>query len=410
MVIGRYLQWVETAPVAARIDAARTLVEIYTSPEIGAAGRSDAELALFALLDDGAAVVRCALAEAVANTAGVPRHLVAALAQDQSVVAAPVLRHSALLDDADLIDAVAIGDEDARKAVAARQFLGRAVVAALVEVADADALIALCENDEADVGPADLRRIFDRFGADGAVREALLERGDLGSALRHDLAVAATDALTGFATRCAWMSPARAEQVGRECRDKAAVTVAVRSVRHDGAGGLRQLATHLRKGGHLTPALMLRALLSGNIALFEAAVAELSNTTSIRVSGHVRDPGGLAFAALYDKAGLPAALLPVFRAALGAVARESDAAAPSGALDRTLIVRVLDACIATGDRGLSRVSAMLRRFEAEAVRDEARAVAAHAWAEDAADAVPALLPWITGERQTAPRLTFQSAA
>lgn len=410
MIIGRYLQWVETAPVKARVDAARTLVEIYASPDLGAAGRSDAELALFALLDDRAAVVRRALAEAVAHAVRVPRHLVAALAQDQSVVASPVLRHSPMLDDADLIDAVAIGDECARKAVAERQFLRAEVVAALVEVGDADTMVALCRNDEAEVSRSGLRRILDRFRDDGAVREALLERGDLDPTLRHDLVVATTEALTGFATRCAWMSPARAEQVSRECRDKAAITVATRSARHDGAAGLHQLAAHLRRGGHLTPALMLRALLSGNVALFEAGLVELSNTTPIRVAGHVRDAGGLAFAALYGRAGLPQALLPVFRAALSAFSRDGDAVATSGALDRTLIVRVLDACQATQDPGLARVSAMLRRFEAEAVRDEARAVAANAWAEDAAEAVPALLPWITGAQQTAPRLTFQSAA
>ena len=154
---------------------------------------------------------------------------------------------------------------------------------------------------------------------------------------------------------------------------------------------------------------MLRALLSGNLPLFEAALAELSGTSPIRVAGQVREAAGLGFAALYDRAGMPPVLLPVFRAALASL-RFNGEAGNAGTLQRPIVIRALDVCGAASDPGLGRVAAMLRRFEAEAVREEARAVAAHAWAEDAAEAFPALLPWIVGAQQTAPRLTLQSAA
>lgn len=409
MIIGRYLQWVETAPLAARIDAARSLVEVYVSCDLDPCGRGDAELALFALLDDASSLVRQALAEALAHAVQVPRHLVAALAQDQSAVAVPVLRFSPLLDDADLIDAVAIGDAAAQRAVALRSIVRAPVATALVEVGDADCAVALCANEGADIVPSTMRRMLDRFRDDGAVREAMLARGELDAGLRHDLVVATTAALTAFATRCAWMSSTKADQVTRESRDKAAVTIATQAVRHDGVAGARRLAIHLRACGHLTPALMLRALLSGNLPLFEAALAELSDTAAIRVAGQLRDPAGVGFAALIQKAGLPMVLLPVFRAALGSPRGAGDAA-PSDALQRPIVIRALDACAAARDPALGRVAAMLRRLEAEAVRDEARAVAANAWAEDSAEAFPALLPWIVGAQRAAPRLTLQSAA
>ena len=411
MVIGRYLQWVETAPLAARIEAARTLVAIYTAPETDPSGQADVELALFALLDDPASAVRRALAEAIAHEVAVPRHLVAALAQDQSSVAVPVLRFSPLLDDADLVDAVAIGDAAAQRAVALRALIRASVAAALVEVGDAPAVVALCCNENADIPPAVMRRMLDRFRDEADVREAMLARGDLDPGMRHDLVAAITEALTRFALECAWMSPERADRITRETRDKAAVTIAAHAVRHEGAGGPRRLVSHLRACGHLTPALILRALLSGNLALFEAALAELSGASPIRVAGHVRDAGGLGFASLYAKSGLPPALLPAFRTALASL-REGrlDLNGASGTLQRPAVIRVLEACLATRDPDLGKVAALLRRFEAEAVRDEARAVSMNAWAEDSAEAFPDLLPWIVGSPQTTPQLTFQSAA
>ena len=407
MLIGRYLQWVETAPVRARIDAARTLVEVYGAPEIGRAARTDAELALFALLDDPAASVRRALAEAVAHAADVPRPLVVALAQDQSSVAAPVLRHSPLLSDADLVDAAAIGDRMSQTAIARRTTVRAPLAAALAEVAGVEALVALCQNPAADLTRSTMGRMLDRFADDGALREAMLSRDDLDPAVRHDLVVATATALTAFVAACDWLSPERAERVARESRDRATVTIAIR-LRHDDSAAIGPLAAHLRAAGHLTPALILRALLSGNTEFFEAALTELSGLPGVRVAGHVRDFAGLGFASLYAKARMPPLLLPVFRAALSGL-RSSHQETPPGGLHRSVIARVLGACSAD-DPSLEKAAALLRRFDAEAVRDEARALTASAWADGDGDAMPALMPWIIGTTEAAPRLTFQPAA
>ena len=62
--------------------------------------------------------------------------------------------------------------------------------------------------------------------------------------------------------------------------------------------------------------MMLRALLSGNVVVFEEALAELSGLPIDRVIGYIHDKTIAAFRALYDKAGLPAAAYPAFRAAI----------------------------------------------------------------------------------------------
>ena len=76
---------------------------------------------------------------------------------------------------------------------------------------------------------------------------------------------------------------------------------------------------HLRESGQLTAGLILRALLSGNVGLFEEALAELADVPLARVAGIVHDRRGAGFRALYDKAGLPASIFPAFREALDAM-------------------------------------------------------------------------------------------
>ncbi len=204
--------------------------------------------------------------------------------------------------------------------------------------------------------------------------------------------------------QCGWLSPERAARVTREATDQAAVTLAAQAVRRDGALGARRLVEHLRAAGRLTPALMLRAILSGNLALFEAAVSALSDLPMARVTGLVRGASGLGFAALYARAGLPMPLLPIFEAAVRAARHHDETSAGAGpSLRRSLIGRVLTACAADRDPELGKAVALLRGLEAQAARDEARSFTLELGRERT---VPALPPPSPRDRP----LSLQSAA
>jgi uncharacterized protein (DUF2336 family) len=335
--------------------------------------RRDAEVALTAVLDDPSPLVRRALAETLASEPAAPHCLIATLANDQSDIAAIVLARSPLLSDAELIDAAAIGSGLAQSAIAMRVHLSAPVAAALAEVGERDALIALATNIDADLPEFSMRRMLDRFGDDGEIREALRSRPDLPATLCNDIVIATAAALTDFVTRCNWIGRERAERAAREAREHATVTIAATS----SAEGTLKLVAHLRESRTLTAGLILRALLCGHTGLFEAALAELTGVALNRVVGLVREPAGAGFAALYRKAKLPAALLPAFRAALagaeefGAVLDRADGAQ----LSLRMIERVLSACSAINGGELDELMALLRRFEAEAARDEARQMA-----------------------------------
>ena len=384
MLIPQFLAWAEQASAEERADAAAGLARAFLYTELDPLTHSEAERALTILLDDPSGLVRRALAEAVATSVDVPRHLLLALAADQSDIAALVLERSPVLDDADLIDAVALGDDLVQAAVARRPGVSAAVAGALAEVAGLPAARVLCGNDGADLTRFAIERLIARFGQDGAVREAMGRRSDLAAETRHALVMATADALSSFVTGCGWLSAERAARLVQDAGDRATVALATLDDNPATTASLA-FAAYLRGAGYLTPALLLRALLSRNASMFEAALCQLSGCGAAKVAGLVRSPSGLGFAALYKSAGLPPRLMPVFQVALAICREQGGEAIEPGRLDRQLVLRVIAACPRAACDDFGRLSTLLRRFDVEAARDDVRRVDR---------AVPVLVPLI----------------
>ena len=190
---------------------------------------------------------------------------------------------------------------------------------------------------------------------------------------RSDLVAATAKALSGLVASRGWLSAERMTRILRESADRAHLIIAADIDHGDGFAAARALAAHLRTSGQLTPSLVLRAILSGNRPLFEAAMVELSGLHERKALGLARQRGGNGFAALYRAANMPLALLPAFQAGVEAMAEMPGA--PSARLSRAAIHRVLAACEAINEGELNALLALLRRFEAEAARENAREAA-----------------------------------
>jgi uncharacterized protein (DUF2336 family) len=370
MIVRHFLQWVRTATAAERADATSALARAYLYSDLSSDDRIAAEGALVMLLDDPSPLVRFAMAEALATSPDAPPALILALVSDQVEVATLVIERSPLLLDADLVDAAASRGPAIQTAIARRGELPCAVAAALAEVGAAEACLTLIENESAEVADFSLDRIVARHGHLAAIREALLAREDLPMSTRQAVMVRLSQTLANFVTARAWMDEDRANQVAKEACEKATVTLAATSPGPD----LRALVAHLRVTGQLTAGLILRALLSGNVRLFEEALADLSGVPSDRVSGLVHDRRAAAFRALYDKAGLPASAYSAFRAALDALHETGFVGEAGGAtrLKRRMVERVLTRCAEDEPAEVDPLFTLLRRFATEATRDEAR--------------------------------------
>jgi uncharacterized protein (DUF2336 family) len=370
MIVRQFLQWVRNAPPGERAEATSALARAYLHSDLSRDDLAAAEGAMIMLLDDPSPLVRRALSEVFASSQKAPLVVINALAADQPEIAVPLLARSPLLLEDDLIDLIATAHPEAQTAIAGRALLTRPLAAAIAEVGAAQACLALLENPAADIALFSIDRMVERFGHLAAIRETLLARNDLPMATRQALLNKLSQTLAGFVAGRQWLGPEHAEYAAREACEKATVALAAETPYEE----VGALVAHLRESGQLTAGMILRGLLSGNVVLFEEALAELSDLPLDRVTGYIHDRNISGFAALYRKAGLPDAAYPAFREAIAAM-REGALLGEQGGvarLKRRMVERVLARCAQERDPEIASLLALLRRFAVEAAREEAR--------------------------------------
>ena len=380
MIVRQFISWIKTAPAGERADATRALARAWLLSDLSEDDRAAAEGALLMLLDDASPLVRQAMAEVFARSAEAPAAIVQALSLDQPSVALPILEHSPLLIDADLVDIVATACSEMQCAIARRVSLPASVCAAIAEVGSAAAALELIENAYAELAPFSWDRIVERHGHLAAIRESMLVLEDLPAATRVALVAKLSDTLAQFVVARNWLSADRAERVASEARDRSTVNIAACSRGED----MRGLIAHLRATSQLTAGLILRALLSGNLELFETALAELSALPRARVSSLLLDRGEASLLALLQRAGLPESTFSAFRAALDVIHEVgfTDTLGGAARLRRRMVERVLTHC-ETDQPAAGPLLILLRRFATESAREEARMFCEELAAEEA---------------------------
>ena len=323
------------------------------------------------LLDDPSPLVRRALADALAASPSAPPAIVIALAADQPQIAAPVYALSPLFIDADLVDAAASGcpgdsnrDREPRRAAALggrghrRNRHGGGL-----------------SRPRRKLRPPISRRfpidrIVERFGHLAAIREALLLRDDIPAATRQTLVIKLSETLAGFVAERAWLDADHAQRIAREACEKATVTIAADTPESE----LRPLIRHLCASGQLTAGLILRALLSGNIALFEEALVGAHRHAGVaRLRSAARPRQRWRCGRCLKRPHCRRRPFPAFKEAVEAM-REGSNFEPGGPtrLKRRMIERVLTRCEGADLGELAPLLTLLRRFATEAAREEAR--------------------------------------
>jgi uncharacterized protein (DUF2336 family) len=369
MIVRQFISWIKTAPAGERAEATRSLARAWLISDLTEEDRAAAEGALLMLLDDPSPLVRQSMSEVFARSTEAPAAIVQALSVDQPSVALPILEHSPLLIDADLVDIVATGNCDMQCAIARRSGLPASVCAAIAEVGSAAAALELIENAYAELAAFSWDRIVERHGHLAAIRESMLVLEDLPAATRAALVTKLSETLAQFVVAKNWLSADRAGRITAEARERSTMNIAARTRGDD----MRGLVQHLRMTGQLTAGLILRALLSGNLELFDAALAELSDLPQARVSALLHERGAAGLTALLRRAGLPESTFAAFRVALE-VCHENgfvDTVGGAARLRRRMVERVLTHC-ETDREAAEPLLILLRRFATESARDEAR--------------------------------------
>ncbi|MFC5386890.1 DUF2336 domain-containing protein [Aquamicrobium segne] len=312
MVVSHFLKWVGTAKVSERAAAVAALANAYVQHNLAFEERCAAEAAMTLLLDDPSPRVRQALAEALSMSHHAPAQIIAALACDQPEVAALVIARSPLLGDADLIDRVALACVATQILIAERPVVSMPVSAAIAEIGEVEACVALLENSDAQIASLSFRRMTERFGHLATMREALSADPRLPADCRHMLLIKLGETLKGSPLVQALMGTDRAERLLHDACTKASLTLIEATQADEHAA----LAEHLRLRSDLTASFLVRMVAHGKIDFFGSALVVLTRRNESRVASLLACGNDVALRALLASAGLAASTHKVILAAL----------------------------------------------------------------------------------------------
>lgn len=312
-----------------------------------------------ALVRDVETVVRRALADNLKSCDHLPRDVAVALANDLvAEVATPVLEFSTVLTDEDLIKIVRERAPEHRLAIARRARVSGPVVDALAASGELPVAEILVTHKGAELGEGAMLRLLDDFGDNERINAPLARRGGLPLPVAERLVTLVAEHLREQLIRHHDLSPETAGELMLLARERATVTLV-----QAGGNELDGMLSQMHAGGRLTPSIILRALMTGDVDFFIGALARRANVPAANAHALARDKGPMGLKALTQRAGLPEDLVPVFRVGLE-IAEAVDADGTAGDAQRRrehMIERVLTRLENT--LGEDHVAYLLRRLE-----------------------------------------------
>ena len=264
------------------------------------------------LAKDVEAKVRAALAQGLRHSPNLPRDVALKLAEDIESVALPVLADTVVLTDDDLVALVRGGSARKQTAIAGRLNLTEIVADAIVEHGAEPAVAALMGNASAAIAEASFQRAMMRFAGSDRVKSAMAHREGLPMTVCERLVTMISAQLQEHVLKTQALPPGLAADIVLGCREHAMILLSAGASEAD----LRQLIAQLNHTGRLTPALIFRALCLGDIAFFEAALAEMGEIPIANAQILIHEKTGRGLDALYRKALMPAALFGAFQTAV----------------------------------------------------------------------------------------------
>lgn len=259
--------------------------------------------------------VRATLAHGLRHSANLPRDVARKLAEDIESVALPMLTDSLVLTDDDLIEIVRGGSSLKQQAIANRPDLPESVSDVLVTHGEEPAVVVLMANNSARIAEATFHRAATRFANSDNVKEAMVLREQLPITVAERMVTMVSAALQAHLVKVHALAPATAANIVMNSREHAIIRLSVGASDDD----LRQMIAQMQRNGRLTPSLILRAVCTGDIGFFEAAMAAKGDLPLENAQILIHEPSRRGLAALYRKTAMPEALLGVFQAAVDVV-------------------------------------------------------------------------------------------
>lgn len=303
----------EEPSAANRADAALKVASAYSAEELSDDERDIAEDIIRVMTRDAEVRVRAALAENLKEYSGLSHDIAKKLASDVDTVALPVIQFSDVLTDDDLLEIVRNKSTEKQTAVAGRALVSEKVSEALVDTGKEDVVATLVSNDGAQISDKSFAKVIDTFGENERVNAGMVGRAKLPVAIAERLVNLVSEKLRDELVAQHELPDDVASDLILQSRERTTLGLLSPS---DGIMDVHALITQLNKNGRLTPSIILRAICMGDIEFFEISVSVLSRLPLGAARALIHDDGALGLPAIIDRAGLPEAMKPMFKAAV----------------------------------------------------------------------------------------------
>ncbi|WP_207480337.1 DUF2336 domain-containing protein [Arenibaculum pallidiluteum] len=273
----------------ARREVATTVGDLYMGP---AASLTETERAIVLdilglVIRDAERTVRVTLAARLAEDSAVPRALALQLAGDEIEIARPVLLHSDLLGDDDLIDLVRRHATPHQLAIAARRVVSPPVGDALVGTGDAAVAAVLVRNAGARLSPGAVSILAEAAQRSADLGEPLLQRPELTPELAARLYWFVS---VEFRRSLLRRFPIPADQLDRALQGT--VQRLIDSSRRGLGPEHVMLADRLHAAGSIDAAVLIQVLRVGRFELFAMLFGRLAGLPPQTIAQTISDPGG----------------------------------------------------------------------------------------------------------------------
>jgi uncharacterized protein (DUF2336 family) len=301
----------EAAPSPER--AASRLGQSLAKASLSDGERLIAEELLRQLLDEAASKVREIIAETLKDSPHLPHDVAVRLINDIDSVAIPVLKCSTVLTDDDLIAVVHAGQPSKQVAIASRDMLGASVVEELLSTDNGHAVSALMHNPAVHLDEAALEFVAARFAGDREVVALLKRHPALSAHLAERMRRFSAATLIEYLKRYPNLPEEVVIPLILRTREE---TFGVLDPDRGTGQDATDIVNHLAEHTGISASFVVRALGTGDIELFETALARRARIPVSNARTLIYDPGPLGLKSVWDRAKLPADTMSVIRSAL----------------------------------------------------------------------------------------------
>lgn len=308
----------ESVPVLTQLDVDRLLADpsadsrmhvlnrVYHHYEEEAFGEREhavAEQIFRLLMKDVVIAVREALSQHIQHNPNIPRDIALYVSQDIESVAVPMLTHSPVLSDSDLV-AIIEANSDLSKllAITKREALSHRVSEALVEVKHPDVVESLVRNEKADISDQTYSKILEHFRGEQPVMQAMVDRAHIPLQIVQRLVHETSAAVAAQLKHKYKLSDDQLKKDTSETQEDVLLYLLANRVSEQ---EMHVLVTQMHVDHRLTPTLVMKGLCRGQLNFFTTALACLAGIPVENASRLLSDKGNLGFDGLYAKAGLP---------------------------------------------------------------------------------------------------------